>query len=256
MIWIFGYLQLCVYGAWAAISGDFDLSFGLTKEYHEQEELELHNIMHHYFRPENFVESPAATRRSFKVASGVFAASRVVLLCQYLIVLYFARKQRRPCRPIYYNMLGCTLSGLCWFAAVGLSYYDAEAFAISRIVLWALGLVVELAGMIMAAVVQPSINLDLEYWAERFSALTLIVLGEGSKGRPSGSQRPKIARAHLFSPLSFHLVLLASSCGPIRKLSKGLAWDIPLCRPVYRRGHRRKHHNDHRILQAAVLSVF
>lgn len=194
-MWIFGYLQLCVYGAWAAISGDFDLSFRLNEAFESQENYAKQDLNHHYFQPQSFATSPAATQRSFKVASGTFATSRIILLLQYAIVLHFAKKHKRQLAPIYCNMLGCLLSGAFWFTAMGLSFRDSEGVRIARIVLWVVGLAVEFGGMVVAAVVQPGLRLDLEYWAERFSALTLIVLGEGSELRSRDSHLRRAACA-------------------------------------------------------------
>lgn len=188
-LWIFGYLQLCVFGIMAAVSGDFDLAIG-TKlfedsgkppSHHEYEELVTQQ--HWVRRPAGDLKNASATLRSLTAASGAFAVSRTILILQYLIVLYFARKHKRTKdqRAIYWHIGGLTASALMWYAAMGVSFHNTTGTAVARICLWATGLLFELLCMVAAAMAQSAHKLDLEYWAERFSALTLIVLGEGSK---------------------------------------------------------------------------
>lgn len=196
MMWIFGYFQLCVFGIMAAVSGDFDLSMG-TDSFEDSGKAPTHaqfeeyiDIGHWVTRPAGELKNASATLRSLTAASGAFAISRTILLIQYLIVLHFARKHQRSRdqKAIYWHIGGLFVSASMWFAALGVSFSDSRATAIARMTLWAVGLVFEFLCMGAAALAQSAHKLDLEYWAERFSALTLIVLGEGSESNETSPE--------------------------------------------------------------------
>lgn len=189
MLWILGYLQLCVFGIFAAVSGDFDLTLGLTsfddsgeppsaEQYHR-----LTTVPHWIRKPPGGMRNASATARSLMSASGTFAVSRCILLVQYCIVYHYARKHKRTKdqRALYWHIGGTLFSSAMWFSAMAISFVDGKASGIGRIALWTAGLAFEFLCMVAAALTQPAYKLDLEYWAERFSALTLIVIGEGSK---------------------------------------------------------------------------
>jgi hypothetical protein len=186
MMWIFGYLQLCVFGIFASVSGDFDLTLGFDnfedngkppsgEVYHR-----ITTLPHWVRRPVGEIKNEQATLRSIKAASATFAISRMILFVQYLVVLYYARKHRRPLKPIFWHLGGLLISAILWWSALAVSFSTSSEAAVARISLWTTGLAFEFACMGAAAATQPAYKLDLEYWAERFSALTLIVLGEGS----------------------------------------------------------------------------
>lgn len=186
-MWIFGYLQLCVFGVFAAVSGDFDLTMGFSSfedngklpDDHQYEWLTGRN--HWIRRPAGQLKNASATLRSLKSASAVFATSRMILMVQYVIVLYYAKKHKRDKKPLYWHLGGLATSACLWYGAFAASFFESRGMGVARIVLWTTGLAFEFACMAAAAATQPAYRLDLEYWAERFSALTLIVVGEGSK---------------------------------------------------------------------------
>lgn len=186
-MWIFSYLQLCVFGVFAVISGDFDLTIGFSS-FEDNGNLpdndqykRLTDLDNWIRRSPGEIRTAYATLRSLKAASATFAVSRIILIMQYLIVLYYAREHNRDKRPLYWHLGGLIVSASLWFGAFAASFFNTRGTAITRIVLWSAGIVVEFACMATASAVQPDYHLDLEYWAERFSALTLIVLGEGSR---------------------------------------------------------------------------
>lgn len=187
MMWIFGYLQLCVFGVFAAVSGDFDLTMGFSNfedngQIPDAEEFHRITSMNHWIRrPSGELRNAQATLRSLKAASATFATSRVILFIQYLIVLYFAKKNKRDKKPLYWHLGGLLMSAMLWYGALATAFFESRSAGVVRIVLWTLGLAFEFSCMAAAAATQPAYRLDLEYWAERFSALTLIVLGEGSE---------------------------------------------------------------------------
>lgn len=187
MMWIFGYLQLCVFGVFAAVSGDFDLTMGFSNfedngkvpNAHQYENIT--EMKHWIRRPAGELRNAEATLRSLKAASATFATSRLILVIQYLIVLYFAKKNKRDKKPLYWHIGGLLTSACLWYGAFATAFSESQGAGIARLVLWTTGLAFEFSCMAAAAATQPAYRLDLEYWAERFSALTLIVLGEGSK---------------------------------------------------------------------------
>jgi hypothetical protein len=186
MMWVFGYLQLCVFGIFASVSGDFDLTLGFGnfedngKAPSEEEYHRFTTLDHWVRRPVGEIKNEQATLRALKAASATFAISRMILLVQYLVVLYYARKHRRTLKPIFWYLVGLSISAILWWSALAVSFSSTQHAAIARITLWTTGLAFEFVSMGAAAATQPAYKLDLEYWAERFSALTLIVLGEGS----------------------------------------------------------------------------
>lgn len=187
MMWLFGYLQLCVFGVFAAVSGDFDLTMGFASfedngRVPDEETFHRLTALKHYIRrPAGELKNAEATLRSLKAASFVFATSRLILFVQYLIVLHFAKKHKRDKKPIYWHLGGLVVSSFLWYGAFATAFFESQTAGIIRIALWTTGLAFEFFCMAAAAATQPAYRLDLEYWAERFSALTLIVLGEGSK---------------------------------------------------------------------------
>lgn len=190
-MWIFGYLQLCVFGVFAAVSGDFDLTMGFANfqdngKYPTEHQYETITEWKHWIRrPAGELKNAQATLRSLQAASATFATSRVIVMIQYLIVLYYARKHKRDKKPLYWHIGGLLTSACLWYAAFATSFSESHGAGVARLVLWIAGLAFEFACMAAAAATQPAYRLDLEYWAERFSALTLIVLGEGSESRCS-----------------------------------------------------------------------
>lgn len=191
MMWLFGYMQLCVFGVFAAVSGDFDLTMGFASfedNGHVPDEEAFHRLTtlkHWIRRPTGEIRNASATLRSLKAASFVFATSRLILFVQYLIVLHFAKKHKRDKKPLYWHLGGLLASSFLWYGAFATAFFESPTAGIIRIVLWTTGLAFEFCCMVVAAATQPAYRLDLEYWAERFSALTLIVLGEGSKSDTS-----------------------------------------------------------------------
>lgn len=185
-MWLFGYLQLCVFGVFASVSGDFDLGIGFatfedTGKVPDEETFHRLTTLKHWFRqPPEHKRSSTATLRSLKAASATFATSRLILFVQYLIVLHFAKKNKRDKKPLYWHLGGLLVSSFLWYGAFAAAFFDNQGAAIARLLLWTTGLAFEFFCMSAAAASQPAYRLDLEYWAERFSALTLIVLGEGS----------------------------------------------------------------------------
>lgn len=71
---------------------------------------------------------------------------------------------------------------MCWTISLGASFSSERSVNIIRICFWVLGLVIETAFTLLAAASSSALLIDLEWWAERFAALTLIVIGEGIIG--------------------------------------------------------------------------
>lgn len=118
--------------------------------------------------------------RSLECASGIYAASRLVLLIQYTPMLRFARSANRSLKPILYTQLGIAFNMLCAVIALGIYFRDTPASSIAALTIWLLGIVVESLANLVSAASSQTIYWDLEnYWCERFAALTLIVVGEG-----------------------------------------------------------------------------
>lgn len=126
-------------------------------------------------------DHPADIERAVRAVSGIFAASRGLLLVQYLIPLVFAYRARQPLRAIAFNMLGIAISAVCWFGALGTSFGHNKASAIARISLWTVGIAAEWFFTYLSVTMDGGPHFELEYFCERFNALTLIVLGEGSR---------------------------------------------------------------------------
>jgi hypothetical protein len=190
LMWVFSYLQLCVFGIFASVSGDFDLTVGFDSfeasggPINEEEYTELTTVAHWVRHPIGELGNTSASLRSLKTASATFATSRLILFVQYAIVFYYAKKNKRETKPIFWHLGGLFVSSMLWFGALAASFHATPSEGIARIALWATGLAFEFLCMAGAASSQ-SHKIDLEYWAERFSAVTLIVLGEGSKANSS-----------------------------------------------------------------------
>jgi hypothetical protein len=219
MMWLFGYLQLCVFGVFASVSGDFDLTMGFasfedTGKVPDQETFHRLTTLKHWFRrPAGHMRNASSTLRCLKAASATFATSRLILFIQYLIVLHFAKKNKRDKKPLYWHLGGLLVSFFLWYGAFAAAFFDSRAAAIVRILLWTTGLAFEFFCMCAAAATQPAYRLDLEYWAERFSALTLIVLGEGSKFLCHVSERRVLIFASIIRPSHLLIRSLPDHCG-------------------------------------------
>lgn len=184
MSWFFGFLNLLVYGYIAASSGNFDVSFGLYPELEENL-----NVPQYVERIGEATEDPSAIRRSLLAASAVYAISRFLLLIQYIIILFHAKRAGHSLRPMLVTMTGLVVSGALWFGAMGADFTTSRPHAIARLCLWVAGLVIEFSCLIVSSSSSKALYYELEYWTERFAALTLIVIGEGGKPKPASYPR-------------------------------------------------------------------
>lgn len=79
-------------------------------------------------------------------------------------------------------MLGLTASATLWAIGFGLSFSSDRPQSIARISLWSIGLAIEFLATAVSSAHSTALRIELEYWAERFAALTLIIIGEGIIG--------------------------------------------------------------------------
>lgn len=121
-------------------------------------------------------DHPEDIERALKAVSGILAISKCLLLLQYCVPLYFAHRARRPIRPILLCMVGIVINAACWFGALGASFSHDKAGTIARIALWSVGLLTEWLFVYVSVTRKGAVHFELEYYAERMSALTLIML--------------------------------------------------------------------------------
>ena len=195
-------LLLCQYGILGAIAGAFHVGFNLGT--YSDPRLD-ENIPQWISPVQPILDAPSAVKRALKVASGVYAISRFLLIFQYLIVLIQAKKAGRNKRPAVYALAGLFMSGCLFFAAMAVSwgaFGDTRGSGIARVILWSAGWIIEYASSTFSAMSSGAVMLEQHYWTERFAALTLVVLGEGVLGivesyrtsfvGPLGGYRPAI----------------------------------------------------------------
>jgi hypothetical protein len=172
-----------VYGYIAASSGHFSVTYGLFPETHDslEEQATLEDTPQYVERvgiPE--AENGDPIRVSLQAVSSVYAISRMILLVQYIRLYIMARRAKKTPQAIVYTALGLVITAGCFYGAVGVSTYPiTRGKAIARLSLWIVGLVTEFIGLVMSSATSQAIFYVLDYWAERFAAVVLIILGEG-----------------------------------------------------------------------------
>lgn len=128
------------------------------------------------------VEAEGPVRSSLRAVSTIILVLRLLLLARYLYMYTRARKVQAPLRFIKLVMVGLAMSSLCWTIALATSYSAARSVNIARVSFWVLGLNIETVFTIIAAASSSALLIELEWWAERMAALTLIIIGEGIIG--------------------------------------------------------------------------
>ena len=181
-MWVIGYAQLCIYEAYAASAGAFDLGFDTAAELPDKPAIENWHRPHYVWKQPGEPSSAEAVLRSFFIASIVYACSRVVLIIQYLIVLYYARKRGLTNHSLSITISVLLASAFLWFVAAGLCTCQGRVVAITRITLWAAGLLAEFANCFHSMTTTRAHAVDLAYYYDRLQSLTLIVMGEGIIG--------------------------------------------------------------------------
>jgi low temperature requirement protein LtrA len=193
----------------AAIAGVFHIGYGLGS----YEDPRLSTQVPQWISPVTPTnDTPAAVKRGLKVASGVYAISRFLLVFQYLIVLYQTRKAGRNIKPPLYAMCGLFVSGSLFFIAMAVTWHEfgqTKPAAILRTTFWALGWTIEYATSTFSAMSSSAVLLEQEYWTERFAALTLVVLGEGVLGLFESYRTAFIGPLGGYSPVTIGIVVAA-----------------------------------------------
>jgi low temperature requirement protein LtrA len=93
---------------------------------------------------------------------------------------------------------------------------ESRAGAITRISLFGVGWLLEYTATISSVLSASSILIELEYWTERFAALTLVILGEGVFGLFESYRSTFLGPTGGFNPVLIAIVL--SSVGLYRVL--------------------------------------
>jgi low temperature requirement protein LtrA len=97
-----------------------------------------------------------------------YVALRVVLVLGYLRAWRHVPRARSSIRPY---LVGHSLGGACWLASIAVP-------TPGRYVLWAVGLLVDVAGPTLAARQKGGAPLHVEHLPERFALFVILVLGE------------------------------------------------------------------------------
>ncbi|KAL7008309.1 hypothetical protein EMMF5_002038 [Cystobasidiomycetes sp. EMM_F5] len=174
----FVFLHLLAFGVLAAVSGNFVVGYGLS---HQEESPNLENVPIFIQRGESEGSSDLQ-QRSLLAASGVFFVLRILLLLRYAWMYTRAKKAGVARHSVLIVMLGLTASATLWAIGFGLSFSSDRPQSIARISLWSIGLAIEFLATAVSSAHSTALRIELEYWAERFAALTLIIIGEGIIG--------------------------------------------------------------------------
>jgi len=204
VFWTF--LQLVIYGMLAAVAGTFHIGYGLPAHSNPLPNPQLPP----WVAPVTQVASSSMVKRSLKVTFGVFAISRFLLFIQYGIVMAQAQRAGRSRRPAFFAMCGLFASGAIFFGAMAASwdkFGDSQAGAITRIILFGIGWLLEYMATISSVLSSSSILIELEYWTERFAALTLVILGEGVFGLFESYRSTFLGPTGGFNPVLVAIVL-------------------------------------------------
>lgn len=152
LMWIIAYLQLGIFGAFAAVSGDFNISLGIVPGWGQELENDFQWQLPHYVRiATTSLDEIVATKRAYAVFAFAFALSRLLLALQYGIVRHFAKKQGRDTASPNRDLLAALVSAALWFGAIGASFSESSGAGTTRIVLWTVGILVELISVAFAA---------------------------------------------------------------------------------------------------------
>jgi hypothetical protein len=183
--WLYSFLNLLVYGYIAASSGHFSVTYGFfpDTQISQEQQAALEDTPQYVERvgvPE--AENGDPTRVSLQGVSAVYAISRVILMAQYIRVYIMARRAKKNPLAIVYTISGLAISACCFCGALGVSGLPTtRAKAFARLSLWIVGLFTEFVTLVMSSATSRAIFYELDYWAERFAAVVLIILGEGRR---------------------------------------------------------------------------
>jgi low temperature requirement protein LtrA len=153
-IWVFA--QLAIFSALAAFTRDFDITVGLITNHDEALTDQLLAQLKNRNQIAAFdLRGERLPRLNAKGLSMVMAVSRLVLLLQYVIVFYHARKLKRT--SLVAHMASLLFSSLCYFTAFAIlgstnhpNFVPSHNAEVIKLVLWYLPILVEIASHFVA----------------------------------------------------------------------------------------------------------
>ena len=170
---IFKFLQLLLLAAFAAFAGRFDVYYGFPNDM---------GLESDYSNPSYSVRTTGFF--SFRGMTLVYIISRGILALQYLLLYFYARRKSYPASNQFLFQVGAlVVSGCMWIGSYFLEGDDVNyAMRIAKFGLWYGGVGIELASTILIWLFCRVTGFRRTHLAERFSTLTLLILGEGVIG--------------------------------------------------------------------------
>jgi low temperature requirement protein LtrA len=169
----------------AAFAGRFDVYYGFPDDYG----LETEND-----RIAAISNSSGFT--AFRGMTLIYIISRAVLAAQYLLLYYYAIRQRYPAQAQFLWQIGVlVLSAAMWIGSYFLERNNANAaMRIAKYGLWYGALAIEMVTNVVVWRVCPVTGFRRTHLTERFAILTLLILGEGVIGYAIALQSSRALR--------------------------------------------------------------
>jgi low temperature requirement protein LtrA len=169
---VFKFIQLLLLAAFAAFAGRFDVYYGFPDDIG----LEDNSNPSYSERATGFF--------SFRGMTIVYIVSRAVLALQYLLLYFYARRKSYPASNQFLFQIGSlVVSGCMWIGSYFLEGDGvSDAMRIAKFGLWYGGIGLELVSTILIWLFCRVTGFRRTHLTERFSTLTLLILGEGVIG--------------------------------------------------------------------------